>query len=444
VALEAKEEAMTFVDQDVSLKDDDLGTVVAGNTAFALALYQKLRAAEGNLFFSPYSLSTALAMTYAGARGNTEAQMAAALHFSLEQELLHAAFARLEARLAGIAAKGEVRLRVANALWPQQGYRLLEAFLAVVQQFYGVQITALDYGDGEAARGQINAWVEDKTENRIQDIIPAGLLDSLTRLVLVNAIYFKGNWASPFDPGLTGEAPFWVAPGQQVAAPLMSMTSEFRYGVADGLQVLELPYAGGELSMVVLLPEEIDGLAGLEERLTAENLARWTEGLWSRQVQVWLPRFEITFPFSLNEVLQSMGMIDAFAEDADFSGMDGTRLLYISAVLHKAFVAVNEEGTEAAAASAVVMTLRSAPAPPAVFRADHPFVFVIREKSTGSLLFLGRVVNPLGALEPRAEEAGAGGDPEGTRPRRGAGGKWALPRRIRTEVLRRLKRLLSG
>jgi serine protease inhibitor len=386
---------MKLFGQDVQEKDySSVETVVQGNTEFALDLCQKLRTVEGNLFFSPYSISTALAMTYAGARGNTKVQMAQALHFPLVQEQLHPAFALLEAKLGGIGEKGHIQLRVANALWPQKGYALLEEFLALTKQYYGVLITTVDYGDAETARCTINDWVKEKTECKIQDIILPGILDALTRLVLVNAIYFKGNWASQFDQRLTSDAPFWVTHDEQVQVPMMSQVHEFGYGEGDGLQVLELPYAGDDLSMVVLLPRDRDGLAKLEESLTVENLGTWTRKLWPSEVKAFLPRFKITFPFRLDGTLKSMGMVDAFG-DANFSGMDGTELLYIAAVLHKAFVAVNEEGTEAAAATAVVMAARGLPLPPPTFRADHPFIFLIRENSTGSILFLGRVVNPV-------------------------------------------------
>ncbi len=371
----------------------DVETVVQGNTEFALALYQKLRTEEGNLFFSPHSISTALAMTYAGARGNTAVQMAQALRFLLEQKPLHPAFALLEAELRDIGKKGHIQLKFANALWPHVAYPFLEAFLALTKQYYGVLITPVDYGDVETACGIINAWVEEKTENKIQELIPLGMLDALTTLVLVNAIYFKGNWASQFDPGRTRATPFWVTTEVSVQVPMMTQEHEFRYGEGDSLQVLELPYAESDLSMVILLPTEMDGLARLEERLTVQNLARWTKELWSTKVEVFLPRFEMTFPFRLDDTLQSMGMVDAFGS-ADFSGMDGTKSLYIGAVLHKAFVAVNEEGTEAAAATAVMMT-RGLPAPSPVFRVDHPFIFMIRENHMGSILFLGRVVNPV-------------------------------------------------
>ncbi len=369
--------------------------VVEGNTAFALALYQALRTQAGNLFFSPYSISTALAMTYAGARGNTAAEMAQALHFRLEPESLHDAFAALAAQVSATGMKGHIQLRIANALWPHVSYPLLKSFLALVQRVYGARLTAVDYGKPEAARAIINAWIEERTESRIRELIPPGVLNALTTLVLVNAIYFKGNWAFPFDPDRSHDAPFWITPEAAVQAPLMAQKRAFSYSESEELQVLELPYAGEELSMVVLLPQKRDGLTDLEAALTVENLDRWTRLLRKQEVQVFLPRFEITFPFRLDSTLKSMGMSDAFTGAADFSGMDGTESLSIGAVLHKAFVVVNEEGTEAAAATAVAMARAAMPAPPPVFRADHPFIFLIREKHTGSLLFAGRVVHPL-------------------------------------------------
>jgi serpin B len=369
--------------------------VVRGNTEFALALYQKVRTVEGNLFFSPYSISTALAMAYAGARGNTETQMAQALHFVLKQEQLHPAFAFLEAKLRDLQREGHIQLRVANALWPQKGYALQDEFLALSNLCYGALVTGVDYRDVGTACATINAWVEEKTEGKIQDMIPSGLLDAMTRLVLVNAIYFKGNWASQFDQSLTRDAAFWVTADEQVHVPMMMNTHWYGYREGDGLQTLELPYAGNNLSMIVLLPKEIDGLTELEERLTVENLGRWLEHRERWQVDVLLPRFEISSPFRLEAALMSMGMVDAFRDAADFSGMDGSKALTLRAVLHKAFAAVTEEGTEAAAATAVAMQLIGLSSPLPVFRADHPFVFLIRENSTGSILFLGRVVNPL-------------------------------------------------
>jgi serine protease inhibitor len=372
---------------------DDLTTVVEGNTQFSLDLYRQLAGAEGNLFFSPYSISTALAMTYAGARANTEAEMARALHFSLDQARLPPAFAALEVQLAAAQAAGAVRLSVANALWPQIDYEFLPDYLALTKAYYGAAVFPVDYGQTEAARRRINAWVEQKTENKIVNLIKPGILNALTTLVLVNAIYFKGDWASQFDENLTEESPFWVAPGNSVPAPLMAQKATFGYAETESLQILELPYVGESLSMIVLLPREVDGLAELERALTWENLAMWTSRLWKQEVQVFLPRFRLTCDFELSKALKALGMIDAFGQ-ADFSGMDGSLLLYISKVIHQAFVDVNEEGTEAAAATAVVMMRMSLPPPPPVFRADHPFLFFIRENRTGSILFFGRMVRP--------------------------------------------------
>ncbi len=372
-------------------------TVVQGNTEFALELYQQLRTEKGNLFFSPYSISTALAMTYAGAHGETEIQIAQTLHFRLAQEQLYLAFASLEAKLGDMGKKGPIQLKIANALWPQAGYPFLEEFLARMKEYYGVLITPVDYRDPETARRKINAWVEEKTQERIRELIPSGILDALTRLVLVNAIYFKGNWASQFEQKLTETAPFWVTLAEKVQVPMMTQEHTYRYGEDDSLQILELPYVGDDLAMIVLLPKKVDGLMELETALTVENLEKWMSILWETKVRVLLPRFKMSRGFKLNDALKSMGMVDAFDRlKANFSGMDGKEnWLYIAAVLHKAFVDVNEEGTEAAAATAVVLATRAMAPPPPIFRADHPFVFLIRDNPTGSVLFIGRVVNPL-------------------------------------------------
>jgi len=377
----------------IDQRETAVTTVSAGNTTFALDLYQQLRSQEGNLFFSPYSISTALAMTYAGARGDTEAQMTQTLHFDLGQDELHPAFAALEAHFAQIQAKGDIAMYVANSLWPQVGYLFLPAFLEMCQRFYGVQITPVNYaGDSQGARQLINAWVEEKTRDKIKELLKPRHVASWTTLILVNAIYFKGNWASQFDKQATRDGRFYRTTLDPVKAPMMEQKARFGYLEADGLQVLELPYVGGDLSMIMLLPGDKAGLPALEDSLTVDNLALWTQHLRRMEVQVFLPRFKLTGEFDLSKTLIAMGMIDAFGP-ADFSGMTGQRDLFISAVVHKAFVDVNEEGTEAAAATAVVMG-RSAPMPPPLFRADHPFFFLIRENSTGSVLFLGRVVDP--------------------------------------------------
>ena len=375
--------------------DPGAGELVQGNNAFALDLYQQLRHDKGNLFFSPYSISTALAMTYAGARGNTEVEMAQTLQFPPEQASLHETFAALEGKLNAVQGKGDVLLSVANALWPAVGYTFLSTYLDLVRQFYGVSITPLDFAsDAEAARVQINGWVEDETQGKIKDLIPPRLLDELTTLVLTNAIYFKGNWASQFYKKRTKEIPFWLTAKRAVDVPTMTQKRSFGYAEVDNLQVLELPYVGDALSMILLLPRAVDGLTELEDALTAENLERWTRRLWPQEVEVFLPKFEMSASFKLGGILAEMGMRDAFGA-ADFSGMTGDRDLYISEVIHKAFVDVNEEGTEAAAATAVIMTRSVAfDIGPTIFKADHPFIFLIRDNHSGSVLFLGRVIDP--------------------------------------------------
>lgn len=371
--------------------------LVQDNTAFAMDLYQKLRVSDGNIFFSPHSISTALAMTYGGARGNTEREMAKTLRFSLDQEALHSAFAQVESRLNNLQKSGNIKLSVANSLWPQQDYAFLDDYLALVKKHYGVTITPVDYKNArEAARKMINQWVEAETQNKIKDLIPPGTLDALTRLVLVNAIYFKGNWESQFKAEKTKEAPFHISSRKSVQVPMMTQKETFRYGDLESFEVLELPYAGNDLSMIILLPKEVDGLKQLGDKLSAQNLKQWKSQLSKKDVLVFLPKFKMTSMFRLDKTLMSLGMVDAFSNSkADFSGMDGRPgWLYIGAVIHKAFVDVNEEGTEAAAATAVVIRTLAIAEPPPVFRADHPFIFLIQENKTESILFMGRVTDP--------------------------------------------------
>ena len=379
-----------------------LTRLVTGNNGFAVDLYRQLSKAQGNLFCSPFSLSSALAMTFAGARGNTADQMAQTLHFDLDDEALHAAFAQLQASLVAAQRPGQVQLALANSIWPQIGYPFLPEFLALLQRFYGVSITPVDYATAtEAARQAINTWAEQHTAGKIKDLLEPGILDALTRLVLVNAIYFKGIWLYQFDPARTAEARFWLTASEHVTAPLMQQTCRLPYAEVDDIQVLSLPYADDALSMVVLLPAREKGLAGLDALFTAERLDHWLLGLREREreVQVFLPRFKISSTLRLDATLQALGMTDAFDDMiADFSGMDGIpRWLYIAAAVQKAWVQVNEEGTEAAAATAVVMNFRCVSEPPPVFRADHPFVFLIMDHATRSILFCGRVVDPSGA-----------------------------------------------
>lgn len=374
----------------------EIDSLVQGNTAFACDLYARLAETEsGNLFFSPASISTALGMTYAGARAETAAEMAETLHFALPPERLHAAFAKLNQVLN--APSKDYQLSIANRLWGQRTFTFLPEFLQVTRKQYGAELAAVDFqGQTEAARRQINAWVEQQTRHKIQDLIPAGAVDSLTRLVLTNAIYFKGRWSAPFDKKATRAAPFHVSAEREVDVPMMSQTKSFGYASVGDVQLLELPYGKQQhLAMIVLLPQKIDGLAELERQLSAEKLRAWTTKLTRTEVQVYLPKFQITSEFSLNASLEALGMRRAFdPEQADFSGMSSQDKLFVSAALHKAFVEVNEEGTEAAAATGIVIGVLSERPEPPVFRADHPFAFLIRDNRTGSILFLGRFVGP--------------------------------------------------
>jgi len=291
-----------------------------------------------------------------------------------------------------------VELNIANALWAQKGYSFLPDFLEIAKGEYQANVNQADFITGaETARNEINQWVAQNTKDKIQDILPAGSLDELTRLVLANAIYFKGIWAKPFEKAETSSQPFVLSRTSRVNAPLMYHFDEVRYMEDSGFQAVELPYSGGELSMVILLPREVDGCGELEKGLTPALLSRSLKQMKKQRVEILLPRFKLESNFDLNDTLAKMGMLDAFSEKADFSGMDGTRLLFISGVFHKAWGEVNEEGTEAAAATAVVARTRGmAPPPPPcpLFRADHPFIFFIRDTRSGSLLFLGRLADP--------------------------------------------------
>jgi serpin B len=374
----------------------DVAALAGDNAAFALSLYRRLSRESGNIVFSPFGISAAMGMVYAGARGNTGKEIAAALRFSLGQARLHQAFEMLESRLKTMERDG-ILLRMASSLWPQEGCPFLEGFVSLVVRHYGAQVTPLDYrGACESALPAINRWVESRTGGRITGLLQSNDLSSLTRLVLVNAVCFKGSWANRFDAGNTKQEPFLVSPGKQVPAPMMAGRVECGHASLPRMDILELPYAGGGLSMVLLLPKRADGLSEVERELSEGGLPEWLKTLHGEEVQVFLPRFRATCRFGLKDVLVSMGMVDAFSDaKADFSGMDGRPdWLYIGAAIHKAFIEVNEEGTEAAAATAGVMASRCVPAGPPVFRADHPFLFLILERGTGSILFAGRLADP--------------------------------------------------
>lgn len=381
---------------------EDVAELVGGNSRFAFDLYGTLREEEGNLFFAPHSLSVALAMAYAGAAGETERQMARALRFDLAQDRLHPAFAALDTALAarGEGARGQdgagFRLRVANALWGQRGYDLLPAFLDTLSEHYGSSLHEVDFvGAPEEARLEINSWTSERTEGRIEDLLPEGAVNPLTRLVLTNAVYFNAAWQHPFDEASTEDAPFTLLDGSEVMAPTMRGTEHYPYAEGDGFQVLELPYDGGELSMVVFLPEA-GTFEAFEAALEVGTVEEALGNLTLRELRLFMPRFSYRSSFSLAGTLHELGMRDAFTPGAaDFSGMTGTRELFIDEVVHEAFVLVDEEGTEAAAATGLVMRVTAVAPEPLEVRLDRPFVYLIRDVETGALLFMGRLLNPL-------------------------------------------------
>lgn len=381
-------------------RQTDAGVLVQGNNQFAFDLYAKLAAEKGNLFFSPYSISTALGMTYAGARGETARQMAETLHFRIPEDRLHVAFAGLIADLNKAGTTGGFELAVANALWAQEGYPFLPACIDLVTKSYHAEARTLDFrNETERARVTINEWVEKQTREKIKDLLEPGVLDSLTRLVLTNAIYFKGDWASQFDKEMTRNEPFILAGGEKVEVPMMHQTTEFKYAENEDVQLLELPYAGDRLAMLVILPKARDSLSKVEMKLTGKHLDAWLPRMRMQEVVVALPKFKLILAFRLDKELLELGMSHALnvpPGSADFSGLDGTRDLFISAVVHKAFVDVNEEGTEAAAATGVVFRATAVMPSKPIFRADHPFIFAIRDTKTGSILFMGRVMDPRG------------------------------------------------
>jgi serpin B len=381
----------------------DTAELVGGDSAFAFDLYHTLREEkDGNLFYSPHSISLALAMTYAGARGETERQMADTLHFTLPQDHLHPAFNGLDLALAsrGEGAEGKddqgFRLNIVNAIWGQESYEFLAEFLDTLGVNYGAGLRLLDFaGDPEASRVTINDWVSEQTEDRIKDLIPQGAINELTRLVLTNAIYFNAAWAEPFGESLTKDGPFFLLDGSQVAVPMMRQTTSLGYTEGAGYQAVELPYDGQELSMVIFLPEA-GTFEAFEESLDAERADAILQSLGRREVALIMPKFEVESDFSLADALAALGMPVAFSPDADFSGMDGTYDLFISDVIHKAFVSVDEAGTEAAAATAVIMEAEAAleEEEPIEVTVDRPFIFIIRDIETEAILFVGRVVNP--------------------------------------------------
>lgn len=383
----------------------DLQDLVTGNTAFAFDLYQHVSQEGENLFFSPYSISLALAMTYAGARDNTAIEIAETLHFTLGQDSLPPAFnalaLELDSRGEGPAnqqgteeeEKDRFQLHVANALWGQDGYGFLSAFLDVLAENYGASVQTADFIDApEQARMMINRWTSDETDGKIEDLLPPGSITPLTRLVLANAIYFNATWKHRFDEGFTHDSPFTLLDGNQTTVSMMKQIKRFRHAEEEGrYKAVELPYVGDELSMVILLPAA-DQFEKFSRELNAEQVRDILNNMVDTEdIYLYMPKFEYASGFNLKATLSDLGMPEAFVfGTADFSGMDGSLELFIGDVFHKAFVSVDENGTEAAGGTAAPMPCALA----TEVKLDHPFIFLIRDIETGTILFMGRVMDP--------------------------------------------------
>lgn len=375
--------------------DEQVAELVRGNNAFAFDLY-RAEGGEGNTIFSPYSISLAFSMAYAGAHGETEAQIAETLNY-LPQQAQHPAFNALNARISGLGEDGggpgvPFQLNVANSAWGQEGYQFEGAYLETLAGHYGAGMRAIDFGQPEKASEEINAWISDETENRIKDLVSPEVIDANSRLVLVNAIYFKASWLSWFDPSNTRDGPFTLNDGSEVTVPLMRQTWDLSYAEGDGYQVVQLPYKGDAVDMLVILPEE-GRFEQVEGRLGAGFFDEVRGGLRNEYVRLTMPRFDFETDLDLAELLGTMGMEAPFSGAADFSGMTGNRELFISDALHRANITVDEKGTEAAAVTLLDMPVSERPEP-VEMPVDRPFIFAIAERETGEILFLGRVTDP--------------------------------------------------
>jgi len=384
-------------------KLSDIKNVVDANNQFALDYYSKLKSKDsGNIFFSPFSISSAFVMTYEGAKSETAEEMRSVFYFPEDSNLRRTEYASIFDELN----KGDKKYKLssANALWAQQDYQFSKDYFDNVEKYYSGKATNLDFKkDPEGSRITINSWVENQTNEKIKDLIPSGLINTMTKLVLTNAIYFKGEWVKQFNKNDTKEENFRTSNGGAVKAQMMQRTDDeaiFNYAENSDLQILEMPYSGNELSILLLLPKN-DNLTKLESILSTKNISDWKKNLEEQRVKIYIPKFKFETKYFMADDLKEMGMPLAFSDSADFFGMtaSGKKDLKIDEAIHQAFVEVNEEGTEAAAATAVTMAPLGAAGPQKepkipIFRADHPFIFLIQQKSTGDILFMGRVVNP--------------------------------------------------
>ncbi|MEA2060108.1 MAG: serpin family protein [Thermodesulfobacteriota bacterium] len=382
--------------------DEDLTTLADGLNGFNMALYNKMKKDGENLFFSPYSISSALAMSYAGAIGETADQIKKVLQCDMASDSLHAGFNYLDSEFkkrennAIDNEKNGFRLNITNNIWGQQGFPFVSEYLDTLALYYAADLALLDFiNDPENSRQIINSWIKDQTQDRIENLIPQGIIDSLTRLVLTNAIYFNAAWASPFESERTEEnCLFYISDAETASISLMEQTESFKYAALDGIQAVELPYEGNELSMVIILPDQ-GAFSDFESKMDNKEINTVINALSIKNVHLKMPAFELTpGNISLNTILQQMGMVLAFSPNADFSGITKAADLFISDVIHKAFIKVDEKGTEAAAATAVVFKETSMPLEPVEMTVNRPFIFFIRDIKTNVILFTGKLVDP--------------------------------------------------
>jgi serpin B len=368
--------------------------MIRGNNQFAFDIYPYVRNEAANTFFSPFSISAAMAMTYAGAHGESEKQIREVMHFDARQTHFHPAYQALLQHIAALNRPDETEILTAHSVYAQKDYTFLADYFSLLSLNYYAEIQNLDFRkDAEGARKAINKRVGEQTKNKISELIAEGTLGDLTRLVLVNAIYYYGLWEKEFKVSDSRQLPFYVHAEQKVTADFMVMSSEFNYLETIQYKLVEIPYKGGGLSMLVYLPAGQQDINGLEKELHAAMYRKSIKSLSKTKIELYFPKFKTTSDFELSDVMKKMGMPHPFSHDADLSGMTGKQDLMIDKVIHQAFVEVNEKGTEAAAATAVVIREKSAPILP-VFRADHPFIFIIKENTYHNILFMGRINNP--------------------------------------------------
>jgi len=372
--------------------------IAEANNEFTINLYKKLGEDLSNMVFSPYSISSALAVTYAGARGKTAQEMSDVLWFSKDQDSFHPVYKAFTDSIMISGKEKGTELNIANALWVQEDYQLTQAFLDLAKEYYHANaenVSFKTYDDQEKSRQKINQWVENQTNNKIRELISRGILNELTRMVITNAIWFNGNWLYPFEKSQTKPSIFHITQDKSVTTDFMHQKKETGYYEDDDVQAIELYYKGQKMSMLIILPKEIDGWKLIGKILSTERLAMINDGIKQHKINMVIPKFSYESEFNLKEILYKMEMEQAFTNDADFSGMTEENDLRIDEVIHKAFIEVNESGTEAAAATAVIMALKTALEEDIIqFIADHPFLYLITDKTTGGIIFMGRFVNP--------------------------------------------------